>query len=139
MLSPEAQLLRGRGFAQLETSLANRPDFRNALSGFPTRGMIAQLTQSRLFTGRRLYTLLMAAKRSRDEGLNNIPISNRSDSVSMSRLARLSNEFLRKMEDYVLTEAKRLSKTNRGKLRLIGTALGIVVVILVGLWIANHP
>lgn len=57
----------------------------------------------------------------------------------MSRLARLSNEFLRKMENYVLTEAIRLSKTNRGKLRLIGTALGIVVVILVGLWIANHP
>jgi hypothetical protein len=56
----------------------------------------------------------------------------------MSRLARLTKEFLRKTENHAATEATRLRKSNRGRLRLIGTALGIVVVILVALWLAYH-
>jgi hypothetical protein len=57
----------------------------------------------------------------------------------MSRLVRLTNEFLRKIENYAATEAMRLQKGNHGKLRLIGTAIGIVVVTLMALWMAYHP
>ena len=57
----------------------------------------------------------------------------------MSRLARLTNGFLRKIENHAATEATRLSKNNHGKLRLIGTAIGIVVVALLVVWMAYHP
>jgi hypothetical protein len=49
------------------------------------------------------------------------------------------NEFLKKMENHATAEATRLGKSNHGKLRLIGTAIGIVVVILLALWMAYHP
>ena len=49
------------------------------------------------------------------------------------------NEFLKKMENHATAEATRLGKNNYGKLRLIGTVLGIVVVILLALWMAYHP
>jgi hypothetical protein len=39
------------------------------------------------------------------------------------------NEFLKKMENHATAEAIRLGKSNHGKLRLTGTAVGIVVVI----------
>jgi hypothetical protein len=44
------------------------------------------------------------------------------------------------MENYefAAAEATRLRKSNRGKLRLIGTAIGLLVVILLALWMANH-
>ncbi len=57
----------------------------------------------------------------------------------MSRLARLTNGFLRKIENHAATEAIRLRKSSHGKLRLIGTAIGIVVVILLAVWMAYHP
>lgn len=57
----------------------------------------------------------------------------------MSGPAKLTNEFSKKMEDYAAAEATRLRKSNRGKLRLIGTAIGILVVILLALWMAYHP
>jgi hypothetical protein len=57
----------------------------------------------------------------------------------MNRLARLTNKFLTRMETHTATEAIRLRKSNHGKLRLIGTAIGIVVVILLALWLAYHP
>lgn len=57
----------------------------------------------------------------------------------MSRLARLTNGFLIKMENHAATEAVALRKRNVGKLRLIGVAIGIVVVILVAFWLTHHP
>lgn len=57
----------------------------------------------------------------------------------MSGRAKLTNEFSKKMEDYAAAEATRLSKSNRGKLQLVGTAIGILVVILLALWMAYHP
>ena len=57
----------------------------------------------------------------------------------MNRLSRLTNEFLKKVENHAATEATRLSKSNHGKLRLIGTAIGIVVVALLAVWMAYHP
>lgn len=56
----------------------------------------------------------------------------------MSRLARLANEFLGKMENHAAAEAARLRKSNHGKLRLIGTAIGILIVILVAFWMSYH-
>ena len=57
----------------------------------------------------------------------------------MNRFARLTNEFLRKMENHAATEGIGLRKRNSGRLRLLGIAIGIVVVTLVGLWMAYHP
>jgi hypothetical protein len=57
----------------------------------------------------------------------------------MRRLARLTNEFLGKMESHAETEAIRLRKSNLGRLRLRGTAIGIVVVVRVAVWMADHP
>jgi hypothetical protein len=51
----------------------------------------------------------------------------------------MTNEFLKKMENHATAEATRLGKSNHGKLRLIGTAIGIVVVVLLALWMAYHP
>ena len=51
----------------------------------------------------------------------------------MNRFARLTDEFLRKMENHAATEAIGLRKRNSGRLRLIGIAIGIVVVTLVAL------
>ena len=43
------------------------------------------------------------------------------------------------MENYAAAEAVRLRKSSHGKLRLIGTTIGILVVILLALWMAYHP
>jgi hypothetical protein len=56
----------------------------------------------------------------------------------MSRLAKLTNEFSKKMEDNAAAEATRIHKSNGGKLRLIGSVIGILVVILLSLWMAYH-
>jgi hypothetical protein len=53
----------------------------------------------------------------------------------MNRFARLTNEFARKMENHATAEAIRKST---GKPRLIGTVVGIILVILLALWIAYH-
>jgi hypothetical protein len=57
----------------------------------------------------------------------------------MSRFTQLANELSKKAENYAAAEGVRLSKSNHGKLRLIGTAIGIVVVILIAAWMASHP
>ena len=53
----------------------------------------------------------------------------------MSRFFRLTNEFSKKMENYSAAEGTRLRKSSHGKLRLIGTAIGILVVTLLAFWI----
>lgn len=58
--------------------------------------------------------------------------------ANMNRFAKLTNEFSRKMENYAATEATRLHKSSRGKLRLIGITIGILVVILLALWMTYH-
>jgi hypothetical protein len=57
----------------------------------------------------------------------------------MSRFAKFTNEFAKKMEDNAAAEGTRLHKNNGGKLRLVGTAIGILVVILLAIWMAYHP
>jgi hypothetical protein len=57
----------------------------------------------------------------------------------MNRFARLTNKFLRRMETHAATEAIGLRKRNYGRLRIIGVAIGVVVLTLVALWIAYHP
>lgn len=47
-------------------------------------------------------------------------------------------EFFKKMENNATAESVRLRKPNRGKLRLIGTVIGVVVVILLAVWMASH-
>jgi hypothetical protein len=44
--------------------------------------------------------------------------------------SKMTDEFFKKMEHHAATEAIRLRKPTHGKLRLIGTAIGILVVIL---------
>jgi hypothetical protein len=56
-----------------------------------------------------------------------------------SRDTEMINKYLKKMENHATAEATRLGKSDHGKLRLIGTAIGIVVVILLALWMAYHP
>jgi hypothetical protein len=58
--------------------------------------------------------------------------------AKMSRFAKRTNEFSRKMENYAAAEAARLRKSSHGKLRLIGTTIGILVVALLALWMAYH-
>lgn len=43
------------------------------------------------------------------------------------------------METHAATEAIGLRKRNYGRLRIIGVAIGVVVLTLVALWIAYHP
>ena len=45
----------------------------------------------------------------------------------------------KKMENHAAKEATRLGKSNHGQLRLIGTAIAIVVMVLLALWMAYHP
>jgi len=42
------------------------------------------------------------------------------------------------LEDHTIAEGIRLREPTHGKLRLIGTAIGVVVVILLAVWIAYH-
>ena len=58
--------------------------------------------------------------------------------TTMTRLSRLTNEFLNKMENHATTEGSRLHKPLPVKLRLIAYAIGIVVVILLAIWMAYH-
>lgn len=49
-----------------------------------------------------------------------------------------TDDFFKKMEDHATAEAIRLRKPTHGKLRLIGTAIGVVIVILLAAWMAYH-
>jgi hypothetical protein len=50
----------------------------------------------------------------------------------------MTDEFFKRMEDRGTAEGIRLHKATHGKLRLIGTAIGVVVVILLAVWMASH-
>lgn len=54
------------------------------------------------------------------------------------KLSKMSDQFFKKMENHARAEGVRLSKPNHGKLRLIGTAIGVVVVILLAIWMSHH-
>lgn len=51
---------------------------------------------------------------------------------------KIADELFKKMEDHATAEGVRLRKPNYGKLRLIGTAIGVVVVILLAIWMSYH-
>ena len=59
--------------------------------------------------------------------------------MGMNRLTQLANNLRRKMEKNAADEAVRMRESSNGKLRIIGTAIGILVVILVALWMEYHP
>jgi hypothetical protein len=48
--------------------------------------------------------------------------------------SKMTNEFYKKMEDHARTEGTRLRNPTHGKLRLIGLAIGVVVVIPLASW-----
>jgi hypothetical protein len=52
--------------------------------------------------------------------------------------SKRTDEFFKKMEHHAAAEAIRMRKPTNGKLRLIGTAIGILVVILLAVWLAHH-
>jgi hypothetical protein len=58
--------------------------------------------------------------------------------MSLKSFSKMKDEFFKKMEDHAAAEAIRLRKPNHGKLRLIGTAIGVVVVVLLAVWMAYH-
>ena len=49
--------------------------------------------------------------------------------------SKMTDEFFKKMEHHAAAEATRLRKPTHGKLRLIGTAIGVLVVILLAVWL----
>jgi hypothetical protein len=49
-----------------------------------------------------------------------------------------TDDYLKKMEDHAAAEGTRLRKPTLGKPRLIGTAIGVVIVILLAAWMAYH-
>lgn len=50
----------------------------------------------------------------------------------------MKDEFFKKREDHAPAEAIRLREPTHGKLRLIGTAIGVVVVVLLAVWTVYH-
>ena len=52
--------------------------------------------------------------------------------------AKADSPFLKKMEDHADAEAFRLRKPTHGKLRLIGSAIGVAIVVLLAIWMAYH-
>lgn len=52
--------------------------------------------------------------------------------------SKMTDAFFKRMEDHAKVEGIRLREPNHGKLRLIGTAIGVVVVILLAMWMAHH-
>jgi hypothetical protein len=49
----------------------------------------------------------------------------------------MTGDFVKKMENLTEAEAVGLHKPNYGKLRLIGTAIGVIVVIVLAVWMAH--
>jgi hypothetical protein len=52
--------------------------------------------------------------------------------------SKMTDVFFKKMEDRAAAEAILLRKPNYGKLRLIGTVIGVIVVVLLAVWMAHH-
>ena len=61
-----------------------------------------------------------------------------SQRMSHKPFSKMTDEFFKKMEDHATAEGIRLRNPTYGKLRLIGTAIGVVVVILLAVWMAYH-
>jgi hypothetical protein len=59
--------------------------------------------------------------------------------MGMSLFARLTNEFSKKAENYAAVEGTRLHRSSHGKLRIIGAAIGILVVIPLAFWMSYRP
>ena len=55
----------------------------------------------------------------------------------MRRFSELTEELSKKIENHAKADAIRLHASDHGKLRLIGCAIGIVL-LLAG-WLASHP
>lgn len=58
--------------------------------------------------------------------------------MSRKPLSKMTHEFFKKMEDHAAAEAIRLRKPTHGKLRAIGTAIGLLIVLLLAVWMAHH-
>ncbi len=61
-----------------------------------------------------------------------------SQRISHKSFAKMTDEFFKRMENHAAAGGIRLRKPTRGKLRLLGTAIGVVVVILFAVWMAYH-
>jgi hypothetical protein len=94
--------------------------------------LIRRVFEARDFTGSDDTVSLVRLHSGNPGGLRTWPTINWYDTDMIS-------EFLKKMENHAMAEATRLGKSNHGKLRLIGMAIGIVVVILLVFWMAYHP
>ena len=58
--------------------------------------------------------------------------------MSHEWFSKMTDGFFKKMEDRATANAIRLRKPTHGKLRLIGTAIGVAIVILLAAWMAYH-
>jgi hypothetical protein len=58
--------------------------------------------------------------------------------MSHKPFSEMRAAFVKKMEDHATAEGMRLRKPTYGRLRLIGTAIGVAVVILLAIWMARH-
>jgi len=61
-----------------------------------------------------------------------------SQRMSHKSFSKMTDGFFKKMEDRATADAVRLRRPTHGKLRLIGTAIGVLVVILLAAWMAHH-
>jgi len=50
----------------------------------------------------------------------------------------MTDDFFKNMEDKATAENIRFRKPTHGKLRIIGMAIGVVVVTLITAWMASH-
>jgi hypothetical protein len=57
----------------------------------------------------------------------------------MSFFSRLTSNLLAAFERHARSEGSELRKTSYGKIELLGIAIGVAIVILVGLWLAHQP
>jgi hypothetical protein len=58
--------------------------------------------------------------------------------MSHKSFSKMTDAFFKKMEDHAAVAAMRLRKPTHWRLRLIGTAIGVVVVVLLAVWMAYH-
>ena len=58
--------------------------------------------------------------------------------MSHKPFSKITDEFFEKIQDHATAEGIRLRKPTHGKLRLIGAAIGVVVVILLAVWMRYH-
>ena len=59
-----------------------------------------------------------------------------SQRMSHKPFSKITDEFFKKMEIHATVEGIRLRKPTHGKLRVMGTVIGVVVVVLLAAWMA---